>query len=33
MATLPIDELLVSVRECLQTPYQPDCEYVDGRLL
>ena len=32
MATLPIDEPLVTVEEYLHTVYQPDCDYVDGRI-
>ncbi|HUN95836.1 MAG TPA: Uma2 family endonuclease [Bradyrhizobium sp.] len=32
MATLPIDEPLVSVEEYLHTVYEPECDYVDGRL-
>jgi Uma2 family endonuclease len=32
MATLPIDEPLVTVEEYLRTSYQPDCDYVDGRI-
>jgi Uma2 family endonuclease len=32
MATLPIDEPLVSIEEYLHTSYQPDCDYVDGRI-
>ena len=33
MATMPIDETFVSVREYLRTSYSPDCEYVDGRIV
>ena len=33
MATLPIDETFVTVREYLRTSYSPDCEYVDGRIV
>jgi len=33
MATVPIHEGLISVREYLQTSYSPDCEYVDGRIM
>lgn len=33
MATVPIDEGLITVREYLKTSYSPDCEYVDGRIL
>jgi Uma2 family endonuclease len=33
MATLPIDDTFVSVREYLRTSYSPDCEYVDGRIV
>ena len=33
MATVPIDETFVSVREYLNTSYSPDCEYVDGRVV
>jgi Uma2 family endonuclease len=33
MATLPIDEAFVTVREYLRTSYSPDCEYVDGRIV
>jgi Uma2 family endonuclease len=33
MATVPIDETFVSVREYLRTSYSPDCEYVDGRIV
>ena len=33
MATLPIDEGIISVREYLRTSYSPDCEYVDGRIV
>ena len=32
MATLPIDEPLVTVEEYLHTSYRPDCDYVDGRI-
>ena len=32
MATLPIDDGFISVREYLRTSYSPDCEYVDGRI-
>lgn len=32
MATMPIDDGFVSVREYLRTSYSPDCEYVDGRI-
>src|SRR5579859_6547640 len=32
MATMPIDDGLISVREYLRTSYSPDCEYVDGRI-
>src|SRR5277367_2261250 len=32
MATMPIDEGFISVREYLRTSYSPDCEYVDGRI-
>ncbi len=32
MATLPIDEPLVTVEEYLRTVYRPDCDYVDGRV-
>ena len=32
MATLPIDEPLVTVGEYLRTVYEPDCDYVDGRV-
>jgi Uma2 family endonuclease len=32
MATLPIDESFVTVREYLKTSYSPDCEYVDGHI-
>jgi Uma2 family endonuclease len=33
MATVPIDEGLISVREYLRTSYSPDREYVDGRIV
>lgn len=33
MATVPIDETFVTVREYLRTSYSPDCEYVDGRIV
>jgi Uma2 family endonuclease len=33
MATLPIDETFVTVREYLNTSYSPDREYVDGRIV
>lgn len=33
MATVPIDEGLIKVREYLRTSYSPDCEYVDGRIV
>lgn len=33
MATVPIDETYVTVREYLRTSYSPDCEYVDGRIV
>jgi Uma2 family endonuclease len=33
MATAPIDEGLITVREYLKTSYSPDCEYVDGRIV
>jgi Uma2 family endonuclease len=32
MATLPIDEPLVTVEDYLRTVYEPECDYVDGRL-
>jgi Uma2 family endonuclease len=32
MATLPIEEPLVTVEEYLHTSYRPDCDYVDGRV-
>lgn len=32
MATLPIDEPYVTVEEYLKTVYEPDCDYVDGRV-
>jgi Uma2 family endonuclease len=32
MATLPIDDPLVTVEEYLHTVYEPECDYVDGRL-
>jgi Uma2 family endonuclease len=32
MATLPIEEPLVTVKEYLETVYEPDCDYVDGRV-
>jgi Uma2 family endonuclease len=32
MATLPIDEPFVTVEEYLHTCFQPDCDYVDGRI-
>ncbi len=32
MATLPIEESLVTVKEYLETVYEPDCDYVDGRI-
>ena len=32
MATLPIDDPLVTVEEYLHTSYRPDCDYVDGRI-
>jgi len=32
VATMPMDEGFVSVREYLRTSYSPDCEYVDGRI-
>ena len=32
MATVPIDEELISVGEYLRTSYSPDREYVDGRV-
>jgi Uma2 family endonuclease len=32
MATLPIEDSFVTVREYLRTSYSPDCEYVDGRI-
>ncbi len=32
MATLPIDEPLVTVEEYLHTSYRPECDYVDGRV-
>ncbi len=33
MATLPIDDGIISVREYLRTSYSPDCENVDGRIV
>jgi Uma2 family endonuclease len=33
MATLPIDDGFISIREYLRTSYSPDCEYVDGRIV
>jgi len=33
MATLPLDDGFISVREYLRTSYSPDCEYVDGRIV
>jgi hypothetical protein len=33
MATVPIDETFVTVREYLRTSYSQDCEYVDGRIV
>jgi Uma2 family endonuclease len=33
MATMPIDDGFISVREYLRTSYSPDCEYVDGRIV
>jgi Uma2 family endonuclease len=33
MATLPIDETCVTVREYLHSSYSPDREFVDGRLV
>jgi hypothetical protein len=33
MATVPIGEALISVREYLSTSYSPDREYVDGRIV
>jgi len=33
MATVPVDETYVTVREYLRTSYSPDCEYVDGRIV
>jgi len=33
MATLPIDDGFISVREYLRTSYSHDCEYVDGRIV
>ena len=32
MATLPIEEPLVTVEEYLHTSYRPDCDYVDGHV-
>ncbi|MGP8252944.1 MAG: Uma2 family endonuclease [Terracidiphilus sp.] len=32
MATLPIDDPLVTVEEYLHTVYEPECDFVDGRL-
>lgn len=32
MATLPIEEPHVTVEEYLHTVYEPDCDYVDGRI-
>jgi hypothetical protein len=32
MATLPIEDRFVSVEEYLHTVYEPDCDYVDGRI-
>lgn len=32
MATLPIEEPHVTVAEYLRTVYEPDCDYVDGRV-
>jgi Uma2 family endonuclease len=32
MATLPIDEPIVTVEEYLHTSYRPDCDYVDGKV-
>ena len=32
MATVPVDEELISVGEYLRTSYSPDREYVDGRV-
>lgn len=32
MATLPIDEPLVTVEEYLHTSYRPDCDFLDGRI-
>jgi Uma2 family endonuclease len=33
MATIPIEESYVTVREYLRTSYSPDCEYVNGRIV
>jgi len=32
MAALPIDDPFVTVEEYLHTVYEPECDYVDGRL-
>ncbi len=32
MATLPMDEPLMTVDEYLHTSYRPDCDFVDGRV-
>ncbi len=32
MATLPIDGRFVTVEEYLHTVYEPECDYVDGRI-
>jgi Uma2 family endonuclease len=32
MATLPANEPMVTVEEYLHTVYEPECDYVDGRL-
>lgn len=32
MATMPIHERFVPVEEYLKTVYEPDCDYVDGRI-
>jgi hypothetical protein len=32
MATLPMQEPHVTVAEYLRTVYEPDCDYVDGRV-
>jgi Uma2 family endonuclease len=32
MATLPVDEPFVTVEEYLHTVYEPECDYVDGRI-